>query len=55
MNKLEFIELCNLNCINPNIAIENKLIQKTLKKIKAKKLNSIKGQLIINTILQNEF
>ena len=55
MNKNDFLEICNLNCVSPSIALENELIRKTLKEIKDKKLNFIKGQLLINTILQTEF
>lgn len=55
MDKDEFIELCNFVNIDPAIALENKLIIKTLKEIKSKKLNSIKGQLLIATILRTQF
>ena len=55
MSKNDFIELCNLNLVAPSIALENKLIRKTLKEIKDKKLNFIKGQLLINTILRTDF
>ena len=55
MTKNDFIKICTLNCVAPSIALENKLIIKTLKKIKDKKLNDIKGQLMINTILKTDF
>ena len=55
MDKNDFIELCNFVNIYPAIALENKLIIKTLKEIKSKKLNSIKGQFLIATILQTQF
>jgi hypothetical protein len=55
MSKMDFMELCELNCIAPSIALENDLIRETLKEIKDRKLNSIKGQLLINSILQNQF
>lgn len=55
MTKNDFVEICNLNCVSPSIAIENELIRKTLKEIKDKKLNDIKGQLLINTILKTDF
>ena len=55
MNKTDFIELCNNVNLDPAIVLENKLIIKTLKEIKSKKLNSIKGQLLIATILRTQF
>ena len=55
MTRNDFVEICNINCVAPSIAIENELIRKTLKEIKDKKLNDIKGQLLINIILQTEF
>ena len=55
MTRNDFNEICNLNCVAPSIALENKLIRKPLKEIKDKKLNDIKGQLLINTILKTEF
>ena len=55
MTRNDFVEICNLNCVAPSIAIENELIRKTLKEIKDNKLNDIKGQLLINTILKTDF
>ena len=55
MTKNDFVEICNLNCVAPSIALENELIRKTLKEIKDNKLNDIKGQLLINTILKTDF
>ena len=55
MSKLEFIQLCEINLVDPGIAIENKLIRSTLRDIQDKKINFIKGQLLINLILKNDF
>jgi hypothetical protein len=55
MRKSDFIEICNLHLISPAIALENKQIVQALKDIKNKKINLIKGQLLISTILENQF